>query len=165
MKPFMRTTSILFVAAYISAWAGDVQSGGNSDTQPAQSTPNIEKTTMSQGNTDPSVKVQGDWRITLIGMTEVPSDGVLTLTFENAEARFFAGCNTITAATRFGLHNFRFNVTGVTEKMCDAETMATEAALIEAISRVDLLKVGPTENIAFYDVSNQLVLSAARPSS
>ena len=117
---------------------------------------------MSAGDTDPEMQVLGEWQITQIGSENVPAELGLTVTFNHGSASFFGGCNTIHANPRFGPHNFRLNVTGMTKGICKREVMEREAALVETIATVDMLTVGPGEALAFYDGMNELVIVAKR---
>lgn len=116
---------------------------------------------MTGGDIDITMRTEGNWQITLIGQTTVPADLGITLTFEDGKAQFFAGCNSINAVPVFGQHDFRFEVVGLTRKMCAPEIMERETALLDAISEVDLLR--PVENgLVFYDATNKAVLAAMR---
>ena len=116
---------------------------------------------MTRGDIDIVRQTEGIWQVTLIGQTRVPAELGITLTFEDGKAQFFAGCNSINAVPVFGLHDFRFEVIGLTKKLCAPDIMARETALLDAISEVDLLR--PVENgMVFYDATNKAVLAAAR---
>ncbi|MFT7058503.1 MAG: heat shock protein HslJ [Pseudorhodobacter sp.] len=166
MISYVQALSLVFAAGLGPAWACDMHVSKLAQivlTQTGPQTgPQTQRPNMSNGDTDTRSKVQGLWQITQIGTTKVPADLGLTLTFENAEARFFGGCNTISTVPRFGLHGFRFVVTGATTNVCDAQTMARETALTATISAVDLMTVGPENVLGFYNATNQLVLGAAR---
>lgn len=162
MISYVQALSLVFAAGLDPAWACDLHASKQAQIVLTQAGPQTQRPNMSNGDTDTRSKVQGLWQITQIGTTKVPVDLGLTLTFENAEARFFGGCNTISTVPRFGLHGFRFAVTGATANVCDAQTMARETALTATISAVDLMTVEPGNVLGFYNATNQLVLGAAR---
>jgi len=126
-------------------------------------TPNTEGTLMPTGQTNPREQVQGDWQITQIGGQDVPMDRGLKMTFSLDGVEIFAGCNTVSATPRFGSNNFKLRVTSTTEKLCAPEVMELEAALIDALSKIDLLDLTAGNNLGFYNAMNELILTAARP--
>lgn len=162
MTSCVKVLSIVLTSSFFPTWAFAGQGAGHTDVNTSQAAPQTERSTMSQSELDITSQFPGDWRITLIGTEEIPANLGITLKLDLGKAQFFTGCNTVDATHLFASGNFRFSVTGTTEETCSSEVMAREAALVEAIAKVDLLSVVSGSALGFYDLNNQLILAATR---
>ena len=82
-------------------------------------------------------RLNGRWRVTRIGTTDVPEDAGLVLELDLGSVTGTSGCGAITARARFGAHGFRFADVERADESCDAASLALARSLVDAMNRTD----------------------------
>ncbi|MGB5560216.1 MAG: META domain-containing protein [Paracoccaceae bacterium] len=110
---------------------------------------------------DPMLQMNGVWKVTAIAGVAIPADPTLLLEFTDYQIRVTGPCNTFETAANFTPFGLSFGSFGVGEAVCAAEAMTVEAALLEALAKVDRQEVDDEDNVTFFAGDTE-VLSAQR---
>ncbi|MEM6371451.1 MAG: META domain-containing protein [Pseudomonadota bacterium] len=117
---------------------------------------------MSAGATDPATQLQGNWTLTKIAGSDVPTDVNATMTVDAGRFAFSVGCNKIVAAAEFGPTSVQFENVLTTSMACEEALAELESALTRALSRVDAMQMAPGDNLTFFDEGLAVLIKAQR---
>lgn len=116
---------------------------------------------MAAGDVNPMTQLAGSWVVTEIASAELPSGPDITLDFNRFRLSGTATCNRFEAAVKFTDIGIGFGPVNAGDEICNAEMMAVETALFEALGTVDRYEVDEDDNLTFYG-SNVVALRARR---
>jgi len=89
----------------------------------------------ADGYAEPWTLMQGRWRVTYIGATEIPENAGLVLDMEEGRVRVSTPCGEITATGLAGSHDFRFVEVRSEDESCEASVLEQKRSLMDAMRR------------------------------